>query len=314
MAVEIGYGPLWRIDGPPPDAPLYGLLQAAEAPAGGVRIVPDLETVSGIPRWINGAEVYPYPPDPGYIWRACQTDSPPTEKTFGADVAHPQFESMTAVLDETCKTYKVWDVDEFKARAVASFVAVESAMVAKEFLTGEKLPLNPYLSDGNGTFPNGNTVTSAIMGLALLEKEIARSHRQGLIHCSPQIATLLRERFAIDNKTGVIRTINGTVIIPDFGYADGATPATTTDNGSHPAPSGFQEWMYATGPVDVRRDMIEVTPNTPAEAIDRGTPGSATDGRPNTYTYRVERYYLVDWDTELQAAVLVDPCTDDCTP
>lgn len=317
---QVGFGPLERIDGPPPLPPLYGLLPAASAPAAGVRIVTDfgdgpvqeaevrrlidegiLAASAGQERWINGVQVYSYPPDLAVAWDACAEGSDRPVKGDGAELRLPEFGAFVLWLAETCTAYNVPNQDEFKARAVAAFTAVESAGVAHEFLTGDVLGLNPHLSDGSGTFPNGNAATSPVNGLALLEGEIAKSGKLGLIHMSPVTATLLRNNYVVDNKTGVLRTINGNVVIPDPGYIDGATPAGHTAAGPH------EEWIYATGPIDIRRSEIFTTPTNVAEALDRGI-----GGKPNSITYRAERFYLVDWDTYVQAAVRVDRCLETC--
>lgn len=306
MSTEVGFGPLERIDGPPPIAPTYGLLQAATAPAAGVRIVPDVDE-RGIERWMNGAEVYPYPPDQGDVFDPCASGSDYAPKGEGDALEHPKFGAMTVWLAETCTSYKVWNQDEYKARAVAAFTAVESSIIARELMNGTRLPANPYLADAvNTDFPTGDTPLSVLQGLATLEDAIAATGRQGLIHCSPGIGTLMRERFTVDTKTGVLRTVNGIVVIPDFGYVN-ANPPTGHSVGAN------QEWIYATGPIDVRRSEVFVTPDNVSQAVDRGTPGSATVGIPNSITYRVERYALVDWDTELHAAVLVDRCIEPFT-
>lgn len=304
---SVGFGPLARIDGPPPIAPLYGLLPAAEAPAGGVRIVgPDLDD-RGVDRWINGVELAEYPPDTPDVFDPCAGSSvaAATTKGFGTALSNSQFGAFTLWLAATCTAARIPDHEAFKAKLLAVFAATESFGIAKEFMLGARMPSNPHLADGNGTFPNGNVATKPVNGLGILEAAIAASGRQGLIHCSPQMATaLLGGGFAIDNKTGVIRTINGIVVIPDFGYAAGSTPAT------RPAPTGTQEWMYATGPIDIRRSETFVIPDNPAEALDRGL--GATSGSANAVTYRAERYYLVDWDTVVQSAVLVDRCLTTC--
>jgi hypothetical protein len=318
---QVGFGPLWRVDGPPPLAPKYGLLQAAEVPAAGVRLVTDLDAEvnpaqaagrtlladpsAGSERWINGVEVFPYPPDMGDVFDPCAGSGSASHiKGFGSDLDHPKFGAMTVWLAETCTSYKVWNQEAFIARATLALSAVEGPSIGKEFMGGTRLPDNHFLADGLGTFPNGNTVTSAINGLALLENEIALSGKQGLIHCTPGAATTLRAQLAIDDKTGVLRTINGIVVIPDFGYVGAPSPP------GHTAASGTQEWMYATGPVDIRRSSMFTLPETVAEAVDRGS--GATNGKPNSITYRAERYYLVDWDTEVQAAVRVDRCQVTC--
>lgn len=346
MAASVGFGPSWRIDGPPPLPPLYGLVQSAERPlAAPIRIIVDIDNVSydlndlarelsmteeeaikqlkadgvleaqaGAERWISGAQVYSYPPDLADIFDPCEGGSNADTKGFGEDVALPEFGAMTVWLAETCTTRSVWDEASFRARASMVLAAVEGPGVAREFLEGRRMPLNPHLSDGNGTFPNGDVVTNPVDGLAMMEEEIAKSGRQGIIHCSPGLATSLVGRgFSLDNKSGVIRTVNGIVVVPDFGYVFGATPkASDAYPDGHAEPTGTEEWMYASGPVDIRRSDAFTNPDTYAEALDKGTPNSATTGRPNTVTYRAERYYLIDWDTEVQSAVLVDRCQTEC--
>jgi len=337
---EIGVGPIERIDGPPPLAPVYGLLQAAAAPAAGVRIVVDTangsedlndlsstgETMDeaiarlkaeGVAigdfageRWMNGAEVYPYPPDVPGLFDPCASNLQTAgSKNFGRGLEHPRFAATTVYLAETCTSYKVWNQAAFKARAVAALTAVQSYGIARQLMAGEANPLSPHLSDDNDNcvYPNADTATNPMNALALLEEQIGLTGRLGLIHCSPQFASALRERFQIDDRGGVIRTINGNVVIPDAGYAAGATPH------GHAAPTGTEEWVYATGPVDIRLSEIFVLPEKVSEALDRGTPNSATTGRPNSITYRAERITLATWDTELQVAVMADRCLTGCT-
>lgn len=301
---EIGYGPLERIDGPLPQAPQYGLLQAAANPSAGVTIVPDADA-GGIERWLNGVEVWPYPPGPAFAWDACAPGTAFVSKDDGADVTNPQFAAMTIYLPERCKARKVPDQQAFKARATTALTAVEGAAVAREFMTGDVLPLNPHLSDGNGSFPLGNTATSPVNGLSVLEDEVASSDQLGVIHMSPGLVTFLRAAYAIDDRNGILQTGNGIPVINDFGYAGGSTPT------GHSAPASGQTWAYATGPIEIRRSEIFTTPDNVSQALERGTGGSDT-GRPNTIVYRAERYYLVDWDTQLQSAVLIDLCRTAC--
>lgn len=314
--------PTWAVDGPPPLPPVHGLLAAAAAPAAGVRIVVDttsgpvdlddlpdgyVPARAGTERWLNGVAVYPYPADVPEVWDACASGSSQTEKSFGENIEPPEFAAFTIDQAITCTSQQVPDEDAFKARAVLALTAKESYAVAKEFLTGSGIAGQPFLADGLGSFPNGDIATRPNHGLQVLEQAIAETGSLGVIHCSPMLATaLLGTGFVIKDVTGVIRTINGIVVVPDFGYAAGATPPT------HAAPGPTEEWAFATGPVDIRRSEIFTTPATLAEALDRGTPDSATNGRPNQITYRAERYYAVDWDTALQAAVLIDRCGTTC--
>lgn len=307
MTASVGYGPLVRIDGPLPIPPEQGLLATAAAPAAGVQIVPEAND-----RWMNGAEVYPYPTSSGAHFDVCAVGSDPATKDFGDQVPLPRFGAFVVYLSETCTSYKVWDQDAFKARAVAALTAVESSLVSKQLKYGAAIKANPYLADGNGTFPNGDTVTSPLNGLELLEREIAKHGRQGVVHVTPMLATrLMGNGFALSDKSGAIRTINGVVVIPDFGYEANVTPAQPVGTIAHTAPSGAQEWAFATGPVDIRRSEVFTLPDRVEQAVDRGT-GGATNGLPNSITYRAERYYLVDWDTAVQASVLIDRCSSTC--
>lgn len=289
----VGFGPLWTIDGPPPTPPWYTLLGAA-------RIVPDADA-GGVERWANGVEVYSYPPDAAQIQDACVTGSSRV-KIEGGTIPHPSFGTMTVYLSETCSSYGIFGENlsndeaqaRFVARARSTLAAVESAAVEREFLAGDVLGLNPHLADGEGTFPTGSTAQNVVETFALLETEIANSGQRGMIHCSPAMATKAVSQHLVerDERMGQIRTINGTVVVPGYGYSD-----PTVHPVGESAAAAKQEWVYATGMVDVRRSDQEILPGDLFEALDRAN---------NELTYRVERYYLVDWDTVVQAAVLAD--------
>lgn len=291
----LGAGPLWRIDGPLPLAPRYGLLQAAKAES--VQIVPDED--GGVERWINGVSVWPYPTDPARIFDAASLcGSAPESKEEGDEIPLPVFSAFTVYLPVVCTTRVIGGEDEiFRARASAALAAVEGSAAESVLIGGAGLT-TPYLGDGEGTYPNSNTKTSAINALALLENEIAKSQREGVIHVTPALATVMAAGHAIsDDGRGVLRTINGTVVIPGTGYVDALHPI------GHPAATSTEEWAFATGPVQVRRSAVFVNPETAAQATDRSI---------NKTVYRAERYYLVNWDTAVQSAVLVERCQETC--
>jgi hypothetical protein len=312
---NVAYGVPWRIDGPAPVEQSFGLLQAGvSSNEPGVTLIgPDVDA-DGVERWGNGVSLYPYPPDLGDVYDACAPGSFGTTKGFGDTLGNPWFGAMTVWLAETCTSPRVaWAGDggqqAFKARAQVALGAVEGAAIAYEFMTGLRMPSNPHLCDGLGTVYS--TPTSVVNGIALLENYIAAtSGKLGIIHCTPGAASVMGT-FRIDNKAGYIRTINGTIVIPDFGYA-----AALADGNAYPAgyaaPTGSQEWMFATGPINIRRSELLTYPDNVIEALDRGTPGSATNNNPNSITYRAERYYAVTADFVVQAAVLVDRCYWGC--
>src|SRR5207244_4100462 len=106
-----------------------------------------------------------------------------------------------------------------RARAVAVMAATESFGVARTLMSGADVDGGRYLADSGCAFPNGLAATRPNHAVQVLEEAIAATGRLGLIHCSPMLATaLLGTGFAISDKSGVIRTINGNVVIPDSGY------------------------------------------------------------------------------------------------
>lgn len=260
---------------------------------------------AGRERWLNSVEVYPYPIDVPEGWDACNPQSTQGQKSFGTPITPPDFRAVTLSLPITCTAQQVPDQDAFKARAVAAMAAKESYGVEATLMAGFAVNGGRFLADTGCDFPNGTVATRPNHALQILEEQIALTGELGLIHCSPMLATaLLGQGFVISDKTGVIRTINGIVVIPGFGYVGNSTPE------GAPAPNATEEWAYASGPVDVRRSEIFTTPDTLTQALDRSL--GATNNRPNTFTYRAERYSVSVWDTNLQAAVLVDRCGTDC--
>jgi hypothetical protein len=87
-------------------------------------------------------------------------------------------------------------------------------------------------------------------------------------------------------------TRRGSIVVAGGGYT-GTGP--TGNAGA--AVTATAEWMYATGPVDVRLDTIDVQPDSLAEATDRTT---------NTVVFRAGRRALVTFDPLSVFAVQVD--------
>jgi hypothetical protein len=98
----------------------------------------------------------------------------------------------------------------------------------------------------------------------------------------------------MSENTSPLYTTAGTPVSSGGGYA-GATPF-----GESSAAAG-QSWAFATGPVRV---WLADEPTLDIKDV--------LDRQDNNVTFRAEKYALVEWDTSLQAAVLVDwgacPC------
>lgn len=307
---QINCGPYAVIDGPPPLPPRYGLLQAAASLVSDVRFV---TSPAGPERWLNGAKVLPYPHHAGATHSRFDASGAAT-KEVGDAGDEAQFYPVTVYVSDQCSSYRVDDNDAYIARINANLAAVEGAVIAHALLTGDGLPAgSPRLSDGEGEFPEGNTAVSLPRALAALEGAIARSRRAGVIHMSPVAASILSGSGHIlvhdplnTREENVLRTVNGTLVIPDQGYIEGATPA-PEGAGTHPVATPLQAWLYASGSIEVRRTETFVNPPTLEQALDTGL--SASVGGTNVITYQAERYYLVSWDNTLQAAVLATVLT-----
>jgi hypothetical protein len=274
-------GPPVYLDGPLPVAPPFGLLSTAT-------IVPSDD------RFGVGGAVWPYPPGLPTSWDGCSAGTFRT-KADGDGWDLPIFSAFTVYLPITCSSITA-HAPGFADRARAAFAATESYAVAFELARGHALPLNPFLCDASLTILAAAAVTPDV-GLSYLEDAIGATGRGGMIHMTPAVAASMNGSggYGLDQRPasgGLMRTTaNGTLVAIDGGYI-GANPSLHA-----PAAAG-QAWAFATGPVQIRRGGdIEVVADNIAESMDRSD---------NTVTFRAERDYLVTWDVELQAAVLID--------
>lgn len=276
------FGAPFPIDGPAPQKPRYGLLDAAT-------FVPTEDE-----RWANGVDVWPFPPD-GVLGQVPCGSGSGAQKSTGGAVPRKTFAAFTAYLAATCNARGIATNDEFRARAVAAFAAVEGAAAEKQLASGIYSSDSPYLTDVNLTSPDGTvlslTSTSPENALALLENAIGRTQRAGMIHTDPATATAWRSKLLIEPSGATMYSVaTGTPISVGRGYI-GSKPF------GHSAPSACQGWVYATGPVQYRRSVDVTVYGDIAANLDRVN---------NVLTFRAERDYVVYWDGILQAGVLVD--------
>jgi hypothetical protein len=284
---SVGYGPLYRVLGPPPERPFATLLDAA-------RVIDEVDE-----HWLNGVKVFPYPPGPAHSHDPCSTGTL-RSKRVGGTVPLPEFGGFTVYLEDHCSSVGVvgpgldvaGDQQRFTDRVLTAFGALEAFAVEQEFMAGGALGNNPHLSDGSATLPGGGGAHSVLDAFAILEDAIALTGRRGIIHCTPSVLTKAGQQFLVfDPRDGEIRTVNGTRVVPGYGYV-GKTALV-----GQSAPSATQAWIYASGPIDVRRGDVMIVPENLSQALDRAQ---------NTISYMAERNYVVDWDTVLHAAVLAD--------
>jgi hypothetical protein len=283
MTITGTVGPPTWVDGPFPVVRKSRLLDVAT-------IKPDDD-----PHWRSSAQVWTYPPDGAFTWNPCPEGTFAEGTKFeGGAIPIPLFNAFQVYVAETClaKSVNVDRIEEYTARAVAVFAAVESHGVEHVLSQGLFGSANPYLADSEVDLIAAGAAQTLAESLALLEDAIAATQRGGVIHATAGTVTGWESLgFTLDRVAGVLVTrACQTPIVVGTGYA-GAQPAGGAAPGTHTA------WAFATGPVDIRRGDVEVLPPQIKQTLDRTT---------NEVTYRAERDYLVDWDTVLQAAVLVD--------
>ena len=255
------------------------------APPHSLLNTPGVVKSPGDPHWLSGAVVYPYPEDLPGEWDPCSAGTFRT-KDDGTGVDSPHFASFVSYLPITCSSISIGDPEEFANRAEIAMNAVQSFSVERQLSQGTGVATNPFLADAAHTLTAaGATATPATAALSYLEETIGATGKQGMIHATPPVASVW---FDQTRGTEPLITNLGTRVVSGGGYA-GATPS-----GRGAAAAG-QSWVYATGPVEVRLGNVAVLDIK--EVLDRST---------NDVTFRAERYVLATWDTQLQAAILVD--------
>jgi len=272
-------GPALDLDGPLPVKPRYGLLDIP-----GVR--------HDATRELNGVVVYGYPEDVPDSWEPCSSGTFRTKDEGGA-VSTPRFDAVGLYVPVTCSAFSVnnngntWR--DFAGRAEQVLEATLSYGVAKVLSQGVVGSANPFLGDSAVTKLNAGASTAAQNALSFLEQAIGATGRGGMIHADN--ATAAAWSVLLEDRDGDVKytVANGTPVSISGGYQGGLA------NGSSPGTGA--SWAYATGPVEVYVGETTLV----GEDIN-GT----LDTSNNDVTFRAERFVLAEWDTALQAAVLVD--------
>ena len=240
--------------------------------------------------------------------RAANDAGPCSSGTFrlkdsSSGSALPIAGAFTVVVGGSCTAKSIgsnqsWYTD----RLALAFQAVESESVEKVLATGDgHATLGAYMGDTNLDILASGTAQNRREGLALLENAIAEVGN-GIIHATPAVAALWRGDYLLDlGRDGQLRTGIGTLVVVGAGYI-GVMPDAQLGLGA------TEEWAFATGFIQIRRDDITILPGQYSQALDRSS---------NEVTFYAERDYLLSWvgrqdgsDTEhIQAGVLIDRST-----
>lgn len=274
-----GVGPLLAVDGPAPVAPPHSLVNTP-----GVVVDRDRG------RWMNGANIFGYPEDAPSLWAPC-SEGTFALKAEGGDMPAARFDPFAVYTPITCSAMGMGSAREFAGRAEIVLEATLSMGIEEglaQGIPGQVLDVNPYFGDASLAILNGGTAVSPRVGLSFLENAIGATGRQGVVHLTPAVASALQANLLISSRDPVLITASGNRVVIGDGYIG-------TDPVLGATPGVGEDWIFATGPVEVRIGPLVF--NDLAETLERST---------NDVTFRAERHVLATWDTAAQAGVLVD--------
>ncbi len=271
MATITAAGVRLDLEGPRPVAPPHSLLNT-----------PGVVVEDGAGRWLNGVVLDTYPTDPPSVWDPCSAGTTRV-KDDGLGRELPTFDAFVVYVPTTCSMFSSNGLREMTRVALGANASWGVEYALAYGVTGLS---NPSLGDANLTQLGADGI-SVSEGLARLENAIGESGIKGVIHATPAAIAAL-QAFPIPGEESRLETANGTPVVSGGGYI-----------GVHPtalhAPSDGLDWIFATGPVEVRLG--------PPSLSDLRT---SLDRSDNTVTFRAEQAALVTWDTALQVGVLVD--------
>jgi hypothetical protein len=250
--------------------------------------------VDGDGRWQNGVVVDGYPDEVPEAWEPCASGTFRV-KSEGTGTPSARFDPVGLHVPITCTAMGMGDWREFAGRAERVLDATLSHGVEEVLAEGVALSANPFLGDSNVAMLASGTAQSPAAALRYLEEALGATGRQGLIHASPPVVSGWSDLLLVDN--GVLITYNGTPVAAGSGYIGASA------NGN--VPTAGTAYAFVTGPV-----RVFVSEPTLVGPDINGT----LDTSNNDVTFRAERFVLAEWDTALQAAVLVDWTCDVACP
>lgn len=196
---------------------------------------------------------------------------------------------------DECTTFGM-EARDWQGRARRQLAADESFQIAAE-LWGGSLTLEHGTSLASDTaIEVNNAPADPVDALAALEAGMAQCNRgrQGMVHLTPQVLTLLVAESAVRLDGNTYVSPNGHIVVPDAGY-DGSAP--------DGAPAGASQFMYGTSMIGVRLSDVTVTPPSLADARDLA---QALNRAVNTIVVYAQRLAAWQWDECCHLAAEVD--------
>jgi len=238
------------VPSPPATAPPHSLVRAADT------------SRDGDPDWEKGLQYVPEAPG-GYVASGSVFCAPGDEVEHLRPISDTvDYQPWEVQFHDPCETTFGYVPDDVTARMRRIADATESYAIARELWTGEVarefgLP-NAYLGKG-ATVVGGGAPLSPKRGIGLLEAAVgdALMGQQATLH----VSRAARPYFYELVKVGQLLYTNlDNLIVADAGY-DGSPP-------DGEAAAADVSWIYATGPVVVRRTPLLMFSTENAEVID----------------------------------------------
>jgi hypothetical protein len=238
---------------PPLTVPPHSLVRAADT------------TRDNDPDWEKGLAYAPEEPG-GYTAAALCAPQDVDHRRGVPDSVY--YEPWETQFWDPCELTVGYKPDEVTARLRRIVDATESYAIARELWTGELAAVaglgNASLAGSAPTIVGGGTARSPKRGLGLLEEAVgdALMGGQAFIHCARAARPYLWE---LDQQGNLLFTKIGNAIVCDAGYP-GSAPAGEADSATDDV-----AWIYATGPVIVRRTPLVMYATEDAQVIDTRT-------------------------------------------
>lgn len=274
------------IEAPTPRPPRFGLI--ASAP-----------TIDNQDRWEQGFKFAPEACGAsGRVSVGCRGNTDQLDSDAGPGTV--EGDPFVVYSWDECSTFG-FRARDYQGRARRQLEVTRSWEIANELWTGE-------LRDGDGlanrvlTDTASDVLTSAPatpqLALACVDAGVSQGGkgRQGMVHMTPQMLTVLVTAYALHLEGTTWVTPNGHIVVPDAGYT-GSGPT----NGGVPNPATVSQWIYGTSMIFLRLGAIEILPNNFDQAVDRDT---------NLVTMYSQELVAYEWDECVHVAAETNlvPC------
>ncbi len=271
---------LTRVAAPRATVPVHSLIRAA------------VTTLDDEPGWERGLTYAPESPG-GYRAFAACTDADYDDEGAGPTPAVAYWPWDLQVVHPCHSTFGL-DEEQLDAELGRAVDATESYAIARELWQGDLTRAAAAagdVDDPNLSLVDGPTVLAAgapqppKVALGLIQAAAGRALRgqQVYLHAAPEVEPFLD----VTREGNLLTTKRGNLLVSDAGYPN-------TAPGGTDAAAGVG-WLYATGPVVVRRSPVERV----------GIGQGAVDTRSNRLDLRATRVVAATFDRSAHFAVAV---------